>query len=70
MVIILVPNKFDIMFKSPEEREVMKEQGQYFARENNLLFYDECSALADINVNETVELLVEKIYAVQKELLK
>ena len=46
------------MFHEPEKREVMREQGLHYARENNLIYIDECSALADININETFMVLV------------
>lgn len=68
-MIALMPNKSDIMFKKPEDREVMKEQGQLFARENHLLFIDECSALADIGIKETFTALIEGIIRVQSELI-
>lgn len=32
-----------------------------FARDNKLLFIEECSALADINISETFEALIEAI---------
>lgn len=35
-LIALMPNKCDIMFRRPELREVMREQGVLFAKENNL----------------------------------
>lgn len=41
-----------------------------FARENHLLFIDECSALADINIKETFEALIEAINKVQTELIR
>ena len=48
----------------------MKEQGQLFARENHLLYIDECSALADIGIKETFQALIEGIIKVQSELIK
>ena len=57
-------NKCDIMFRQAELREVMKEQGSHFARENSLIFIDECSALADINIHESFQALTEAIYRV------
>lgn len=41
-----------------------------FARDNKLLFIEECSALADINISETFEALIEAINRVQTELVK
>ena len=69
-LIALCPNKVDIMFSSPEKREVLREQGMNFARVNDLLFVDECSALADINVRESVFGLVKGIYDIQKQLVE
>ncbi len=53
-IIALCANKVDIMFTSPEKREVLREQGAFFARQHDLFFLDECSALADINIKETI----------------
>lgn len=57
-------NKIDIMFNTPEERQVLKEQGELFAREHKLLYLDECSALAGINIDETFMALAESIKAI------
>jgi len=57
-LIALCANKVDIMFTEPEKREILKEQGMQFARENKLLFVDECSALANINIEETFKGLI------------
>ena len=70
VVVALMANKCDIMFKKPEQREVMREQGSLFARENNLCFLDECSALADIGIQECFENLVQKVVIVQMELIR
>jgi len=70
VVIMLVANKCDIMFSRPEDREVMKEQGARFARDNHLLFLEESSALADINISEVFTALIESIMKVQRELFR
>ena len=57
------------MFSQPELREVMKEQGAHFAREHNLLFIDECSALADIGITPLFNVLVLSIIETQKLLV-
>ena len=62
IVIALVANKCDIMFSDPSKREVMKEAAVHFAKENELIFYEESSALADINVKQIVELLLQSTY--------
>ena len=60
-LIALMANKVDIMFKEPEQREVLREQAELFARDNGLLYIDECSAKADININETFYAVAEAI---------
>eukprot|EP00347_Sterkiella_histriomuscorum_P006508 403352500 len=70
IVIALLPNKCDIMFKSPEQREVIKELGMLFARDNHLIYIDECSALADIGIKELFTTMVEGIIRVQNELVR
>ena len=64
IVVALMPNKCDIMFKKPELREVMREQGQLFARENHLLYVDECSALSDIGIQEVFQTLISGVVRV------
>ena len=55
-------NKVDIMFGEPEKREVLREQAVLFSREHGLLYIDECSALAGINIDETFFTLAESIH--------
>ena len=43
---------------------MLKEQGELFAREHQLLYLDECSALAGINIEETFMALAESIKAI------
>ena len=59
--IALMANKVDIMFGEPEKREVLREQAVLFSRDHGLLYVDECSALAGINIDETFMLLAESI---------
>lgn len=47
------------MFTDPSRREVLKEAGVKFAHDNKLLFIEESSALADINIAPLVELLIK-----------
>jgi Rab family protein len=63
-IIALCANKVDIMFSSPEKREVLREQGLQFAKHNKLFYLDECSAVEDINVKETINGLVQVVYNV------
>ena len=58
-VIALVGNKVDVLFTDPGKREVQKEQATQFARANHLLFKEESSALADVNIKEVIEDLIE-----------
>lgn len=58
------------MFTDPNKRQVMKESAVRFARDNHLIFIDESSAMADINVKEVLEALIEAISRVQSELIK
>ena len=62
-------NKLDIMFNAPEQRQVLREQAELFARENELLYIDECSALAGINIEETFISLAETIKRAQMVLV-
>ena len=64
LVVALMPNKSDIMFKKPEQREVMREQGQIFAKENNLIYIEECSALADIGIKDVFSSLIHAVIRV------
>jgi small GTP-binding protein len=68
-IIALMANKLDIMFTAAEQRQVMREQAELFARENQLLFIDESSALAGINVDETFYALAEGIKRTQLTLV-
>lgn len=49
------------MFEEPARREVSKEQTIKFAKDNDLIFLEECSARLDINIKETIEALLESI---------
>lgn len=55
LVVALVANKCDIMFTDPTRREVQKEHAVKFAKNNDIIFFEESSALADINVKEIIE---------------
>ena len=59
--IALVGNKVDILFTDPGRREVLKEEATAFAKANGLIFLDESSALADVNIKNVIETLVEGI---------
>ena len=62
-IIALVGNKLDIdyNFDSYYRREVTTEEGQKYAEENNLLFY-ETSGKDGINVNEFFNDFIERIF--------
>ena len=59
MVVALVANKIDVLTVNPNKRQVPFEVAERFARENNLIFIGECSALANTNIKETMEALFE-----------
>jgi hypothetical protein len=46
-VIALVANKTDVLHVNPNKREVPTETAEKFARENNLIFVGESSALSN-----------------------
>jgi len=58
IVIALLANKCDIMFTNPSKREVLKEAALKFSQDYDLIFYDESSALADINITPLFEKLI------------
>mmetsp|Transcript_8334 Transcript_8334/g.11532 ORF Transcript_8334/g.11532 Transcript_8334/m.11532 type:complete len:107 (+) Transcript_8334:460-780(+) len=64
IVIMLVGNKLDLAESVPSERKVAREFAADFARKNKLLFM-ETSAMADVNVRDVFEYLVQEIYTVQ-----
>ena len=55
--IMLIGNKLDLINKNDEKREVFMEDARNFAEENKLIFY-ETSALADLQVNEAFDCLI------------
>ena len=61
IMIALMGNKVDIMFRDPDKREVSKKMADKFARDNGLLFMGESSALADINVHEIIDRLLNSM---------
>ena len=63
VVIALVGNCLDIDYGNEDyrRREITREEGQNFANENNLLFY-EVSAKDGTNVNEFFDELIHRIY--------
>ena len=58
---MLVGNKLDLCDNDPAARQVSTEQAAEFARENGLLFM-ETSAVANLQVKEAFETLVQRIY--------
>ncbi len=65
-MIALVGNKVDVLFTDPGRREVQKEQAVQFAKQNGLLFTEESSALADVNVKEVIETVAQRTSQPQK----
>ena len=60
-MIALMGNKVDVMFREPDKREVSKKMADKFASDNGLLFMGESSALADINVHEIIDRLLNSM---------
>lgn len=81
IVIALVANKVDVLFTDPGKREVLKEEAVIFAKKHGLIFTEESSALADVNIKNIIETLIIsitvflcsrtiEIHEVQTELVK
>jgi len=47
IVIALVANKVDVLYVNEKKRAVKREQAEKFARDNNLIFIGESSALSN-----------------------
>eukprot|EP00826_Nyctotherus_ovalis_P045231 TRINITY_DN4980_c0_g2_i5.p1 TRINITY_DN4980_c0_g2~~TRINITY_DN4980_c0_g2_i5.p1 ORF type:complete len:134 (-),score=34.00 TRINITY_DN4980_c0_g2_i5:256-657(-) len=60
--VALVGNKVDMLFTEPGRREVSKHEAAEFARKNGLIFTEESSALADVNIKNLVENLILRIF--------
>ena len=54
----LVGNKIDLVEKKEKNREVLIEDAQIFAMQNNLYFF-ETSAYTNFNINEAFEDMIE-----------
>lgn len=54
-----IANKYDLVMEDESQRKVTKLEIMKFASSNDLLYIGESSALADINIKETVENLME-----------
>ena len=52
-------NKTDVLHVNQNKREVAKETAEKFARDNNLIFIGESSALSNQNVKEVMDSLLE-----------
>ena len=68
-IICIVGNKFDIIQKNQNLREVTREEGENFAKKNRTLFY-EMSAKNFDEINKCFEDLIIKIYETRKENFK
>ena len=69
VVIALVANKADVLHVNQSKREVPREAADKFARENDLIFVGETTALGNENITEVMEALLEKVFNTQKELI-
>ena len=56
---LCIANKCDLVMEDEKLRQVSKMEVMKFANENDLLYVGESSALADINIKEAVETLME-----------
>ena len=65
-VICIVGNKCDLIEGNPKRREVSKEEGKNFARQNKTLFF-ETSAKKNSNVVECFEELLRQIYNTRRK---
>ena len=65
-VICIVGNKCDLIEGNPKRREVSKEEGKNFARQNKTLFF-ETSAKKNSNVVECFEELLQQIYITRRK---
>ena len=65
-VICIVGNKCDLIEGNPKRREVSKEEGKNFARQNKTLFF-ETSAKKNSNVVEYFEELLQQIYNTRRK---
>ncbi|CDW72685.1 UNKNOWN [Stylonychia lemnae] len=54
-----IANKFDLVMENEQLRQVPKLEIMKFVQDNELLYIGESSALADINIKEVVETLME-----------
>ena len=59
-------NKLDLIDGNPNRREVTKEEGKNFARQNKTLFF-ETSAKKNSNVVECFEELLQQIYNTRRK---
>ena len=64
VVIMLVGNKLDICEKNATARKVSRERAIELAKQEGLMFM-ETSAMANVNVRDSFELLVQEIYNVK-----
>ena len=69
-VILIVPNKSDVMIEHPERREIKRDMVQDYAKRNKVIFVDEVSAKLDINVAETFEFLINLVHQTQLSLVQ
>ncbi len=65
-VICIVGNKLDLIDGNPNRREVTKEEGKKFAKQNKTLFF-ETSAKKNNNVVECFEELLQQIYNTRRK---
>ena len=70
MVIYLVGNKADLIERSINNRKVSKEEAIEYSKKNHFQGFCECSALKNINVEETFCSFYKSLYRRNKDNLK
>lgn len=60
-IIALVGNKIDLVNKNERKREVTREEGEFVAKQNQMLFF-EASAKSNYNISDCFEELLQQIY--------
>ena len=68
-IICIVGNNLDIILKNQNLREVTRQEGEIFAKNNKTLFYEMRARRYD-EINRCFEDLIKKVYETKKENLK
>ena len=66
-IIALIGNKLDLVQRNERKREVSREEAQFYAEDNHMLFY-ETSAYNGSNINDIFEELMQTIYTERRKI--